>query len=216
MIHPWLLVPPDDYEAHMKLPQVGQLPVLAELIREDLERFQPRSLAVFGCATGNGFEHIEPAVTQRVTGVDINPKYLETLSNRHMRRLPGLRLIESDILALEAPDEPFDLVHAALIFEYVDPAAALEIVTSWIGPSGNLTVILQLPSNSSNPVTSTPYESVRVLSPLLKLVEPDQFEQLARERGLSSVDSRSIALPSGKAFHVTRWRKPGRPEASKT
>jgi hypothetical protein len=28
---------------------------------------------VLGCATGNGFEHIDPLVTRRVVEIDINP-----------------------------------------------------------------------------------------------------------------------------------------------
>lgn len=122
-------MPPEDYEAHMASAEVGQWQVLNRILAEDLSRFQPSSLAVLGCATGNGFEHIDPRITKRVIGIDINPRYLARLRERHQHRLAGLELIESDVLEAELPPGSVDLVHAALIFEYLDPAAALARIT---------------------------------------------------------------------------------------
>ena len=211
--NPWLLVPANDYEGHMKLPEVGQSPVLASILREDLERLRPMSLAVFGCACGNGFEEIDSHVTVRVAGIDINPAYLAIARDRHASRLNRLDLIEADLLALEPPAEAFDLVHAALVFEYVDPAAAVDVLRHWVKPGGTLTVVLQLPSGSSTPVTSTRYESVRVLAPILKLVDPDVLAGLLTGRDFEESLSRVVPLPGGKAFHVSRWSR--KPEADR-
>ena len=76
MKNPWLSIPIDDYEGHMGSPAVAQLQPLSELFAGVLASSRPKSLAVFGCAAGNGFEHIDPSITERVVGVDINPAYL--------------------------------------------------------------------------------------------------------------------------------------------
>lgn len=204
--HPWLLVPPEDYEAHMASAEVGQWQVLNQILAEDLSRFQPRSLAVLGCATGNGFEHVDPRITERVTGIDINPSYLARLRERHQHRLADLELIESGVLEAELPPRSFDLVHAALIFEYLDPAAALARIAPWIQPGGMLTVVLQQPSDRSSPVTPTPYLSLRALGGTLRLVAPEEFRQMALAHGLEEHESRRIELKQGKSFYLGRYR----------
>jgi len=207
--HPWLLVSPEDYEAHMASEEVGQLQVLNRILAEDLSRFQPRSLAVLGCATGNGFEHIDPQITKRVVGIDINPEYLALLRERHQHRLADLELIESDVLEAEFPPNSFDLVHAALIFEYLDPSAALARIAPWIRPGGALTVVLQQPSARSTPVTPTPYLSLRGLSGVLRLVDPDEFRQIAGDHGLEGGEAGRIELKQGKSFYVGRYTRIG-------
>ena len=69
MTSPWLGIPLDEYEGHMCRADVGQLQVLNELFRRVLMEFSPKSIAVFGCSGGNGFEHIDPNVTERVVGI---------------------------------------------------------------------------------------------------------------------------------------------------
>ena len=59
MKNPWLRIPASDYEAHMALPQVSQTQALNKLMASSLAQYTPRSLAVIGCTTGNGFEHIQ-------------------------------------------------------------------------------------------------------------------------------------------------------------
>jgi hypothetical protein len=71
--NPWLSIPAADYEAHMASPEVGQLQFLNAVFKETLARQRPKSLLVPGCATGNGFEHIDFTVTRRIVAVDINP-----------------------------------------------------------------------------------------------------------------------------------------------
>jgi hypothetical protein len=65
--NPWLTIPLADYEAHMALPQVGQAQLLADLFAAELRERSPSSVAVLGCAGGNGFEHAPAAL--RVVGV---------------------------------------------------------------------------------------------------------------------------------------------------
>jgi len=53
----------------MSAPVVAQAEMLADVLRELLERYRPRSLAVLGSAGGNGLEYVDPLVTQRVVAV---------------------------------------------------------------------------------------------------------------------------------------------------
>ena len=58
MKNPWLDIPLADYEAHMALPSVGQAALLGDLFAATVEAHRPESVALIGCAGGNGFERI--------------------------------------------------------------------------------------------------------------------------------------------------------------
>jgi SAM-dependent methyltransferase len=153
--NPWLRIPVSDYEGHMGHPAVQQLPYLSAVFQEVLLEFQPKDIAVLGCSTGNGFEHI-PTSTRKIIGVDINPQYLDVVRQRYGDRLPGLDLICADIFNCTIAAHSIDLIHGALIFEYVDPAPAMERVATWLRPGGVFSAVLQLPSADGSPVTETP------------------------------------------------------------
>ena len=65
----------------MALPEVAQTQALSKLMASALKEYTPASLAVIGCTTGNGFEHIDHTHTHRVVGVDINAAYLAVLKD---------------------------------------------------------------------------------------------------------------------------------------
>jgi hypothetical protein len=54
MRNPWLDIPLTDYEGHMSLPSVDQARFLADRFGELVERYTPKSIAIIGCAGGNG------------------------------------------------------------------------------------------------------------------------------------------------------------------
>ena len=76
-----LKIPAEDYESHISLPDVAQAQALNSLMASALKVFRPNSIAVMGCTTGNGFEHIDPSHARRAIGVDINTAYLTPLKN---------------------------------------------------------------------------------------------------------------------------------------
>ena len=59
MCTPWREIPLSDYEAHMSLPSVGQARMLADQLALLLERHAPISVAIIGCAGGNGLDRID-------------------------------------------------------------------------------------------------------------------------------------------------------------
>jgi SAM-dependent methyltransferase len=187
--------------------EIGQLSVLNHTFRDVLAELTPRRLAVLGCSTGNGFEHIDPGVTRRVVGIDINPDYLDILRHRHGLRLPGLELVCTDVLSCHFAAGAFDLIHAALFFEYVEPAEALPRAAGWLQPGGALSVVLQLPSPVSKMVSETPYTSLKALESIMRLVDPVAFEDLAKACDLTTARSWRVDLKLGKQFHAAVYQK---------
>ena len=212
MQNPWLNIPASDYESHMALPDVAQAQALAGLMADALEEHTPASLAVVGCATGNGFEHINATSTRRVVGVDLNPAYLSVLEERFGGKLPGLELIEADIAAPEFRLDPVSMVVAGLLFEYVDVSAALCNISKSMTAGAILLAVLQLPSPESAPVTQTPYKSLGQLAPFMNLVPPSEFSAKCAEAGFQAIRSMEIPLKKGKAFFVGFYRKKQRIE----
>ena len=160
MANPWLSIPLADYEGHMESPEVQQLAVLSELFAESLARFRPESVAVLGIAGGNGLEHVEPAVTRRVVGLDVNPEYLETVRSRYAR-VCGLELHCVDLEEQRIEVEPVPLVHAALVFEHAGVELCLENAISLMSAGGALSVVLQLPGEAGMNVGASRFSSMQ-------------------------------------------------------
>ncbi len=184
----------------------GQSPVLSEILGEVCLRLRPRRLAVLGAGTGNGFEHIDPMCTTKVTAIDVNPGYLAILRARH----PGLASVLDTICApveeCERAPESIDVVHAALIFEYTEPAALVGRVAAWLVSGGVLSVVLQLPSDQPA-VTPTRYESMRLLDGFMHLVPPEELTRHASSAGLALMEARDVPMRSGKRFWTGRYKK---------
>jgi SAM-dependent methyltransferase len=206
MGNPWLEIPLEDYEGHMSFPSIGQARMLADEFERLIVQQSPASVAIIGCAGGNGLERIDGGKGQRVVAVDINPAYLEAASRRHAPRLRGLEICCADVQTDALRFDPVEFIYAALIFEYVDPAAALAMLRRHCVPGGSLAVLLQLPNPGQQAVSPSPYHRLSVLSPLLRLVEPAVLRRTAAAAGFAAEDSRSIGLRSGKCFELQMFR----------
>lgn len=207
--NPWTDIPLADYEGHMSLPSVGQAQLLDEVFGQDLQAYAPGSVAVLGCAGGNGFKRLIGSPVKRVVAVDINPLYLKELGNRLGAAIPGLELVCGDLLEASVTFAPVQLVHAALVFEYVDPATLLPRIREWLLPDGVLTAVLQLPSKTMAAITPTPFISLSRLAPLMKLVPPEIFKAHAGNAGLVEESGEVVTPGIGKEFYVGRFRRLG-------
>jgi len=205
--NPWLDIPAGDYVGHMRSPEVAQHEVLNGLLRDILEGVRPRSLLVLGCSTGNGFVHVDPSVTSRVVGVDVNPAYLQRLVERFPHPSFDLDVQCSDLVAYTFESEAFDLVHAALVFEYVEWLRLLPRVVGALRPGGVLSVVLQLESPAAPAVTPTGFTKLRSLESVFRFVEPDVLMAHAAALGLHLKSRRTEQLKSAKAFAVLRFEK---------
>jgi len=203
--NPWLTIPLADYEAHMALPQVGQAQLLADLFAAELRARSPASVAVLGCAGGNGFEHAPAAL--RVVGVDVNGDYIAAARARFAHRLPRLELHVADLERTQLELEPVDLVFAALVLEYVEAEVVLDRISRWLAPRGTLTTVLQLPSADAPEITPSPFTSLARLAPRLRLLAPERLAQIAARSGLRTLDARTVAATGGKRFTVQSFAR---------
>ncbi len=207
MKNPWLTIPAEDYEGHMASPDVGQLQVLNRLFKAALEECRPVSVAIFGCSTGNGFEHIDTATTLRVVGVDINPCYLDVARRRFLDSLPMLELLEEDFSSGTFVIHPVSLVFAALVFEYVDVGEAVRNISKSLEAGGVLVAALQLPAPKSAPITKTRFKSLEALATIMNLVSPEELSLVCSENGLREMRQDRVALKQGKELYVGFYRK---------
>ncbi len=202
-INPWLTIPASDYESHMDSPDVGQLRFLNEIFRDLLAEFRPQRLSVVGCTTGNGFEHIDFAVTKNVYAIDINADYLSVLRRRFPANPDRLITIREDVNACELEPGSLDLVHCALIFEYVDPAETIRTISNWLTPGGIMSVVLQLRDEKLAAVSDTGYRSLKRLDSILNLVDREEFKKIIISGGLSVIREEVRKLKSGKSFYLS-------------
>jgi len=209
MRNPWLDIPLRDYEGHMALPGIAQAQMLGDVFEQLLRQHSPGSVAVFGCAGGNGFERIQPETTRRVVGVDINESYLAQAAARFRGRFEQLDLIAADLEGEPLGFEPVDLIYAGLVFEYVDVGTLVDKARALLNPNGVLGCVIQLAGESAK-VTPSPFTTLTSLSSVSHLVAPATLQDAARERGFALASTQVLASPSGKQFQAQTflWHHP--------
>ncbi len=198
--NPWTVVPASDYEKHMGPEGVDQLAPLSAVFQEVYAAAQPDRVLLLGCATGNGLEHVNPAVTQRVTGVDVNLQYLGIARQRFMHLGAKLELFCAEAEKFRVPPGSYDLVHAALIFEYLHPEVLVRKIAEWIAPGGTCSVVLQLPGGGGAP--AAPTKTMQIIEKAMKLVPPDELTRLFEHYGLQRRRTSTVPLKHGKSFWV--------------
>jgi SAM-dependent methyltransferase len=206
MTNPWLDIPLADYEGHMASPAVGQAEMVANEFADLLKSHVPKTAALIGCAGGNGFDEAAEAGIARLVGIDINARYIADAKARYAGSLPGLELYCADIQG-DMPELPtVDLVYAALVFEYVDVAAALKNLSRLCQPNGFMAVLLQLPKAGAEAVTASPFTSLKTLNSIMRLVPPAELNAAATEVGFALVSEKTITLQSSKQFALQVFR----------
>jgi SAM-dependent methyltransferase len=201
MKNPWLDIPLADYEAHMALPGIEQAQLLSDIFAGALEWFSPKSVAVLGCAGGNGFDRI-PASVSRVVGVDINPEYIAKAKARFNGRFANLALIVGDIQDETVAFTPVELIFAGLILEYVNVETVIARTRSLVTAGGWLITALQLPGAESRQVSPSPYSSVQALADSMRLVSPRELKKVAAANSYVQLESRTVVSVGTKQFQV--------------
>ena len=206
MRNPWLDIPLGDYEAHMALPAIGQSQLIADQLDLLVRTYAPSSVAILGCAGGNGFERLIDTGVSRVVGVDINPQYIEEARQRYDGRVPGLKLLVGDIQTPAWLFEPVDFIYAALVFEYVDVARTMSVLRRHCKPKGILAVLSQVPHKTLPEVSPSPYTSLRLLEPGMHLLPHEELQRHATQMGFTPEDSRNVLSAGRKQFTVETFR----------
>jgi hypothetical protein len=205
MSNPWLDIPLADYEGHMSLPEVGQTQLLADVFDGVIKRRRPANIALLGCAGGNGLERLAAGTMDCLVGVDVNPDYIEHARRRHAQRLPNIELLCADVQSPSLRYGPVDFSYAALLFEYVDVAAALDTFKRNSRLNARLTTVVQLAHSALSPVSASPYRSLDRLAPIMRLVVPEDLRSAAARAGFAYDDSEILTLASGKQFCVQNF-----------
>ena len=176
--------------------EIGQAQALEFIFAEAYARFSPRVLCVLGCGTGCGFACVDPASTERVVAVNLNRKYLQLARERNPQLEPVAEWRCAHVESLSFPGRTFDMVHAALLLEYIEWRPAVAKIAGWLKKDGVFSVVLQLPRGRM--ITRTRYKTIPLLRPVHRLVPPRQFLACARRSGLNPVHTREVPLPGGK------------------
>ncbi|MHB8816413.1 MAG: class I SAM-dependent methyltransferase [Steroidobacteraceae bacterium] len=172
-----------------------------------VRKYAPSSVAILGCAGGNGFERLIDTSVSRVVGVDINPRYIEAARQRYDGRVQGLKLQVGDIQTAARLFEPVDFIYAALVFEYVDVARTMSVLRRHCKLGGILAVLSQVPHKALPEVSPSPYTSLRLLEPGMHLLPHEELQRHATQIGFTPEDSRKILSPGGKQFIVDTFRQ---------
>jgi len=206
LANPWTTIPLADYEAHMALPTVGQSTLIADELARAVEAHKPGSVAVLGCAGGNGLERLIGGSARRVVAVDINPDFAAATEARFRGRIAELEVLVADVEADSQVFDPVAFIYAALLLEYVDLDRALSFMRRHCQPGGTLAVLSQMPSTEIAEITPSPYVSLRDLGPAFRFVSPAELGRRAVAAGFQPLGSR-IAVASGrKSFSLQEFR----------
>ena len=205
--NPWNKVSLADYEGHMATPAVGQATMLAQEFRHAIERTRPKSLALIGCAGGNGLEELSNHALERVVCVDVNPNYLETLKTRYTEKIRNLECCCCELEQYRSL-KPVDLVFGGLVFEYTRLDEALDSVSRLLNKGGSLYALVQMPADGIATVTPSPYaKKLDAVVDAFKYVPPRTLIDLAVKRNLIETEQKVIRLESGKFFTLAQFKK---------
>jgi len=195
--NPWTVVPAADYEAHMGPAGADQLAPLSQLFQEVYLSAQPDRVLLVGCSTGNGLEHLDPTITKRTVGIDVNLQYLGIARQRFFHLGPSLELFCAEMEKFRQPPASFDLIHAALVLEYVQPEVAVRRFAEWLAPGGTCSVVLQLPGGEA-PAPAN--RAMQIISKAMHFVDPAELTRLMTEHGLAKRREKQVAVKHGKAL----------------
>jgi ubiquinone/menaquinone biosynthesis C-methylase UbiE len=206
--NPWLYIPLSDYEGHMSLPSVLQAQFLSNVFKKVLKRYTPKSIAIIGCAGGNGYDYIDCNMTKRVVSIDINKDYIKIAKTRYGKKFESAEFISKDIQNIKFSIVPVDIIYAALVFEYVDIEKVFKKLNNMLSENGLLVTVLQLPSHLPE-ISKTPFKSLKSLSKIMKIVNVDDFKKKALKNNLEVRSKKIIELDSGKLFEIIEFKKKG-------
>jgi SAM-dependent methyltransferase len=202
--NPWTVVPAAEYERHMGPEGLDVTAPLSAVFQEAYLAAQPDRVLVVGCGTGNGLEHVDPAVTQRVVGLDVNLQYLGIARQRFFHLGPKLELFCADAAAWKAPPGSFDLIHAGLIFEYVYPEVLVRKFAEWLGERGTCSVVLQLPGGTG---PEAPGKALRIIEKAAHLVASEELVRLFETYELPLRRQHTIPVKGGRQLWAGTFGK---------
>ena len=191
----------------MAFPSVGQAAMLAAELGRAIAEQKPRSVALLGCAGGNGLDQLKSPELSRVVCLDINADYVRQLKTRYTESIPSLECHVGEVESFR-PDFCVDL-----IFEYTRLEEAIGSIAHLLREGGDVVAVLQLPAQTHATITPSPYaEALSAISGFFQYIDPRELTDLAAQGGLTLQEERTLTLDSGKSFMLLRMKKTSLPE----
>jgi hypothetical protein len=157
MKNPWEEINLSDYENHMKLDTVMQLQAMNKMMKRQFYQYPVKTIMLLGIAGGNGLEHIDVKVIEKIYCVDINKEYLQECATRYEKLNGILECLCAD-LTNENTILPYaDMVIANLLIEYIGYECFNKVITR-INPK-YVSCIIQINMDDSF-VSDSPYLNV--------------------------------------------------------
>lgn len=196
MSNPWEEIELSDYENHMSLESVFQLQAMNQMMKEQFYTYPVKSVMILGVAGGNGLEHINRKVFERVYGVDINENYLNACARRYPELGPVLKTIHADLISETALLPYADLLIANLFIEYIGYECFQKAVEQ-VKPE-HISCIIQI-NTSDSFVSDSPYLHVfDRLDEVHHQMEENALEASMIQIGYEEEMRSERELPNGK------------------
>lgn len=196
MSNPWEAVPLETYEAHMKSTEVGQLPVLSEIMKRQLARCAAGTVCVLGIAGGNGLEHIDLSRTRRVYGIDVSATYLSACRQRFAVLGDRLSLMQMDLKEEASRLPQADTVIADLLVEYIGIEAFAQLIAA--GLPAAVCCAVQKSGGASFISESACAEALRSIGNIHQDIEPEALAAAMERIGYRQAFREDVPLPGSK------------------
>jgi len=203
--NPWPELRAEDYEVHMRHPDLQQWQTLERMIAKQLADHPARNILWLGVGTGNGLGHVPPLV-EHVYCVDCNPDFLNICRERHGGALPGLELHCLDLNQQSLTGPRVDMIMASLVLEFVDPDAFVRQVSAVHVSETIVSVIIQ-ERRSVHMVSSSGVKAMEVLSGYHREVDRDSLIGDLATVGYRLLHEEVEELPDGKVFRRLDLRR---------
>ena len=208
----WLEIELEEYENHMSLPSIAQSQYLSNHFEKMLNLYNPKSVALLGCAGGNGLEVVKAKNIEKIICVDINPVYLHQAKNRYSTYFNNIEFICCDIASNDVSISEVELVYAGLLFEYVDNNRTLRNISKFLKTYGKLVIVLQVHSSEISEVSPSPYKNLEKLNKIFSFVTANEIIELSKRYGFELISKTRSELKSTKKFDEIIFRKMYRPK----
>ena len=207
MKNPWEYIKLDDYENHMNLDSVSQLPVLNTIISSQLNDYDTNSVCIFWIAGGNWLEHIDTNKYQKVYAIDINNRFLETTKKRFENLMWWILECKKIDLTKEFEKLPnADLVIANLLVEYIGYESFLKAIQK-ANPT-YISCVIQVNTNENSWLSDSPYmEAFEKLDEVHHKIDEETLVSKMHEINYESIKNQLFDLPNGKKFIRLDFKK---------
>ena len=196
MSNPWQTVPLEAYEAHMKSAEVGQMQALSKIMKHQLSRCGAKTVCVLGIAGGNGLEHIDPARTNRVYGIDVSMAYLDVCRQRFTALGDRLLLMQMDLCDEASRLPQVDTVIADLLIEYIGIEAFVRLIAAAL-PAAVCCAVQK--SGGASFVSKSPCaQALQSIGSIHEDIDPGTLAAAMERIGYQQAFREEVSLPGGK------------------